>query len=425
VSTRVGDGFSSFVEANAQYWSWRGSRGPNVFDPAAGKGSQFYSPFLFGFDYQVPESYRLQVRARTGYVHSNNATPGQQASIDTMIDTQTTFTWTDLSKEDYRTFVGLALNLPSGRTYLPNNLRFTRMDPDLVGVGSYGTGFNINPTAGVVFAATENTAVSLSAGYAWQGAFTREAPNLASIPQCDVGVVDCPQVAPLFDAKTRIDPGDVFTANINTSSIFGNLAVKSSFAYMSESQLKQDGVPIGKTGGKYVANVSATYVADQHWSFLVNGSWAYTRRNKIPSFPELDTPYFIVVSHSQPTTISPNPIFPLAWERKNSNSNVIIGSFEPVYAFTERMSASVNYSVLWRDENYWDFTESRFIPAKLKQSVGASWSYMASATSSITVRGSYFWVHVDPGPLEGGVELIQDSQSYRGWFATIGGSIRF
>src|SRR4029079_10457472 len=125
----------------------------------------------------------VQVRAKTGYVHSNNATPGQQASIDSMIDTQTTFTWTDLSKEDYRIFVGLALNLPSGRTYLPNNLRFTRMDPDLVGVGSYGAGFNVNPTAGVVFAATENTAVSLSAGYAWQGAFTREAPNLASIPQ--------------------------------------------------------------------------------------------------------------------------------------------------------------------------------------------------------------------------------------------------
>jgi hypothetical protein len=432
VSTRVNDGFSSFFEGNTQYWSWRGSRGPNVFEPVAGKGSQFYSPFLFGFDYQVPESYRLQVRAKTGYVHSNNATPGQQASIDTMIDTQTTFTWTDLSKEDYRTFVGLALNLPSGRTYLPNNLRFTRMDPDLVGVGSYGTGFNINPTAGVVFAATENTAVSVSAGYAWQGAFTRETLNPSSIPACPLPCPQAPPATPSFDAKTRIDPGDVFTANINTSSIFGNLGVKSSFAYMPETDLKQDGVPIGRQGAKYVANLQLQYLFDQHWSIILNGSWSYTRRNKVPAFPD-GAPYVFQVHNLTPATQEPAQIAPLVWERKNSNSNVVIGSIEPVYAISERMSVSANYSVLWRDQNYYDFTEQQFIPSKLKQSVGGSWSYVISPGSSITVRGSYFWVHVDPGPFivtaAGEVDaqpvLIQDTQSYNGWFAMIGGSVRF
>lgn len=55
------------------------------------------------------------------------------------------------------------------------------MDPDLVDVGSFGAGFNVNPTAGVIFAVSENTAVSVSAGYAWLGDFTREgsaAPHL-------------------------------------------------------------------------------------------------------------------------------------------------------------------------------------------------------------------------------------------------------
>src|SRR5262245_10411164 len=72
VSTRVGDGFSSFFEGNAQYWNWRGSRGPNDFNPVEGKGSQFYSTFLFGLDYQEPKLYTMSVRQQTGYVHKNN-----------------------------------------------------------------------------------------------------------------------------------------------------------------------------------------------------------------------------------------------------------------------------------------------------------------------------------------------------------------
>ena len=73
---------------------------------------------------------------------------------------------------------GVAVNLPTGTSYLPNNQRFARMDPDLVEVGSYGAGYNVNPTAGFVMGLNKDTAMSFSAGYAWQGAFMREAVTL-------------------------------------------------------------------------------------------------------------------------------------------------------------------------------------------------------------------------------------------------------
>ena len=40
------------------------------------------------------------------------------------------------------------------------------------------------------------------------------------------------------------------------------------------------------------------------------------------------------------------------------------------YPLTERLRLGVNYSFLWRDENYYNQFEDQFIPAKTKHSVG-------------------------------------------------------
>ena len=146
---QLGAGYSAFANFEARYSAWRGSSGPNIFDPTPGKGNQIYVPMTFGLDYESAGNYRLQTRVKTGYANSNSLTPGQVASLSTMVDTQVTTTLTYLAAESYRAFIGIAINAPTGTTYLPGNLRFTRMDPDLVDIGSYGAGWNFNPTAGV------------------------------------------------------------------------------------------------------------------------------------------------------------------------------------------------------------------------------------------------------------------------------------
>lgn len=59
----------------------------------------------------------------------------------------------------------------------------------------------------------------------------------------------------------------------------------------------------------------------------------------------------------------------------------------------------LNYSFLFRDNNYYDPLQDQFIPAKQKHLAGASVTYAATPTSSITVRGSHAWVRQDDGPL--------------------------
>ena len=82
-------------------------------------------------------------------------------------------------------------------------------------------------------------------------------------------------------------------------------------------------------------------------------------------------------------------------EPKNSNSHVLIGSFEPGYLVTERLRVAANYSFLWRDENFYDVTENQFIPAKQKHTAGLSARYAVSETSSIEVRGAHSWIRQD------------------------------
>lgn len=409
---RISSTFSSFVDFETRFSSWRGTRGSNVFDPTPGKGSQFYSPFTAGADSQG-EAVRFQMRLKSGYVNSNHA--GQQASIDTMLDTQITGTWTYIGAESYQAFFAIATNVPTGTSVLRGNQRLTRMDPDLVDVGSYGVGFNFNPTVGIVFAVDQYTAISVGAGYAWQGSFNREALNPASVANQAVCFLTCPPFNPQFDATRSVDPGDVVTANVNTSSIFGNLSIKSAFALMTEGNLKLDGVSVGRSGAKYSANTSATYKIDPRWTLLINGSWSFAEKNKI-------------------TTISGA----LATEPKNSNSNIVIGSIQPMYAVSDKIAFGPNYSVLWRSENYYDIIEDQFISAKLKQSAGAIASYAIGPNASIRLQGSYFWIHADPGaylttlqtipPLQPAVlsrDYFPPSLSYTGWTAMIAGRLQF
>ena len=64
--------FSSFLTSSVKYASWYGSRGPNVFAPDRGKGDQVYSPVAAGIDYVEPNSYKLELRGKGGYVYARH-----------------------------------------------------------------------------------------------------------------------------------------------------------------------------------------------------------------------------------------------------------------------------------------------------------------------------------------------------------------
>lgn len=385
--------FSSFVNTSTQYGAWEGSRGPNVFQPDRGQGYQVYSPLALGVDY-AEQGFKVETRVKGGYVYTAQRTPGQTAVYSGPTDTQTSFNVVLLTFESVRPQFGVAMNVPTGTSYLPNAQRFTRIDPDLAMVGSYGAGFNINPTAGFVVGLNKDTAISLSAGYAFQGAFMREAINL-----------NTPGVG-ADNLKQYIKPGDVVTANFNVTTQVANTVIYGTFAYMSESSVVINGIESGRAGAKYNTNLTFNTQIDDRWSVNTNLTWSFAEKNDV------------IVAGS------------LVTEPKNSNSNVVIGSFEPGYLVTERLKLAVNYSFLWRDANFYDVTENQFIPAKTKHTAGVSARYAVSETSSIELRGAHSWIHQDassfvpvlPAPT---LAQVPPDLDYRAWMVSTSANIRF
>lgn len=399
--------FSGFVTSEMRGSGWSGSRGANVFAPDAGKGAQVYSPTTIGIDYLMPSQYKFETRIKSGYVYSAQNTPGQVGRYEGPVDTQAAFNLTILSFDSFRPLFGLNLNLPTGNTYLPYNQRFTRMDPDLVDVGSYGTGFNVNPTAGVVFGIDEHTAISLSAGWTWQGPFTKE--GISEVQVANPAPPPATIVLDTFDLKQRVDPGNTYTLNGNVSSTYGALQMNGSFAYMGDSHASIDGVTTGKAGAKLTANGSISYRFDERFSTALNVSWNFSERNRIA-----------------------NGFGGLIVEPKNSNSNVVIASFEPSYLVTDRLKIAGNYSYLYRDHNYYNPFEDQFISAKQKQTAGASASYALTEAATITVRGSHSWIRQEDGPTlvttlgpPAAFALQPPALRYHSWAGSIGTAIRF
>ncbi len=390
--------FSAFAQSETKYSNWHGTRGTNTLAPDPGRGYQVYSPTTIGIDYELASQLKLETRFKGGYVYSHHGTPNQTATYTGPVDSQVSFNASFLSFETIRPLLGVSMNLPTGTSYLPGNLRFTRMDPDLVDIESYGVGFNVNPTAGFLFALNERTVLSVSGGYAWQGVFIKEGVDLSTGNGFGT-----------FDLKRRINPADVFTANGNLATSFGeNDKLEVSFAYMSEGRATIDGVASGRAGAKYVTNAAFDYKLDPQWTLGLNGSWTFQEKNEIV-----------------------DPAGALVGEPKNSNSHVLIGSVDPSYQVNERLRLGANYSIMWRSHNFYDPIEERFIPAKLKNTAGLSARYLLTEKASLTVRGSHSWVQENIGAflptstLPPAFANLPPSMSFSVWALSIGATAEF
>ncbi|SHK67507.1 Putative MetA-pathway of phenol degradation [Bradyrhizobium lablabi] len=180
----------------------------------------------------------------------------------------------------------------------------------------------------------------------------------------------------IFDAMERIKPGDTFTANGTITTAIQNLTIAGSFAYMAETDLLQNGAPVGRKGNRFVANAVAVYGINDRWNFEGNLSWSYLGRDKVAD-PVLGS---------------------LVDELKNSNSNVFILSAQPNYMVTNRFKVGVNYSLLYRNANSYDAVQEQFVPAKLKRSAGIALAYAATDKLKFDFRLAHFWVVQQDGP---------------------------
>jgi long-subunit fatty acid transport protein len=171
-----------------------------------------------------------------------------------------------------------------------------------------------------------------------------------------------------------------------------------------------DGIAGGRSGARFTSNGTAKYRFDDQWSLAVNVSWNFADKNKIVA------PFGVLIT-----------------EPKNSNSHVFIASIEPTYRVTDTLRLGVNYSLLYRNANFYDQIQEQFSPAKEKHSVGASATYALTRMADLTLRGSHAWIRqedsaflpttfVPPPPAFGFQPPVL---RYESWAASVSANMRF
>ena len=389
---------TSFITQDFHVTTWEGTRGSNVFAPERGKGSQLYAPLTMGQVVDYAGSARFEVAAKSAYIWSHHDTPGQEATYSGLTDSQVSASMTVHGFSYVSPLVGILVNLPTGQSFLPGAQRFARMDVDLVEIGAYGEGLNLNPFVGFTFAPSRQFTLTPSVGYAWRGKFDREG-------------FDAP--TGFYNLRQSIDPGDVLTASLNAAGKIGASTFQGSVAFTSESDLTKDGVPFARLGRGYIANMAILYPVMERFNLLGNVSWKFNEKNKIAGDGGLVD------------------------EAKNSNSHLIIGSIQPMYDLADGLRVGLNYSILYRSENFYDIVEEAFIPAKLKHSLGLTLDYGITQNTTLSLTASHFWVEQHPGSLlltrtattfagtSSTFENLPPELNYTGWLATAAAKVRF
>lgn len=378
--------WTTTVNVDARYTSWRSNFGyPTFFPPfpgGSGAGSQFYMPFGFQTVGAPSSDWRFDFAVRSGYVESRQTTAGFSGSVSTLTDTALSGTVTYTGIAGVVPFLSLNINAPTGTAALYGNARFARMDPDLVDIPTYGEGWNIGPTVGVNIPITQSLLLTASVGHTQRNRFTKEGP------------IDAVTLA---QSSVRFDPGDVTTYNIGVSYGEGPLAVQTSVAYATETTTVQDGVPQYRAGNRVTISGIVGYAWSAAWRSSLSGYWSYSDPNEVLS-PISNT---------------------LIAEAFNSNNRVYRINFDTTWT-QGPFSIGPTASYLNRDHNAYSPVTFQFIPAKDRYSLGVVGGYAVGATAALNARIERIWANERANPSYGVPAVKSDA-----WLIAAGGALQF
>lgn len=386
--------WSMLVDVDARFTSWTGNRGfPGNFAAGVpGRGSQFYMPLAVQIVGLPSPDYKVELMARTGWVHARQDSGGGLAgSVSTLTDTVVSGTFTYLATPGLQPFVSVNANLPTGSANLPGTRAFTRMDPDLVEVPNYGEGFNLGATVGVNIPVGAFTLVTASLSHTHRGGYTRD------------------PVTGFGDPDNRLQPGASSSGSLQIAHMLGALLLKASATYIINQGTRLDGAYISRMGDTIALSASAGYT----WNPLHNTTLS-------ASF-----------SRANPNLVF-DPAIPAAVrEAFNSNSTALRLRLDHSYRLTDQWTLGAFASWFNRDANAYIPTSGSFSPAKTKIAVGGSARYQMTQNAAVTFRAEHFWVSqrsrpdvVDPifGPFPG---TAVPALSYTGWAVSLGGTITY
>ena len=385
-----------------RYFTWSGDRGyPAQFNQSSGGGSELYVPYALQITGKPNQDWNVSLLARGGWVHAQQTTAGQSGSVSTITDTIASGTVTYLGINGFQPFASLSTNMPTGKSALPGNAAYARMDPDLVDIATFGEGWNIGPTAGFNLPFTQNLMASFSVGYTWRGSFDRERS------------LDEPN--PATQSNTSVNPGEVitYTASIAYNDNVWSWSLLGSVS--TESSTKENGADLYRPGRRYVGVGTIGYRWPANWGQTsIDASIAHSLRNDV---------LFLNTSA-------------LLTEAMNTNSNLFRVGAQHLFVIGDRMAIGPVGSYLFRDQNSYDPYSFQFVPEKQRWAAGGMIRYVIGNNATLNLRAEHVWTLEDDHPAIKGQQFSSLADAFvpgsavptvssEGWMIGCGVNVKF
>lgn len=377
--------------SEVRWFTWTNTRGfPTILAPLSGdgRGSQLYIPMSLSVSGSPNPNWKLEFVLRGGYVSASQDTAGNRGSVSTTTDTQASGTATYNGFTGFQPFVGLLMNLPTGKSALYGNSRFARMDSDLVDIGSYGEGWNFGPTAGVNIPITQALMFTLSGGYTFRGKYDKESAD---------------PITTLITATDSVKNGDEATVTAALGYSQGPLALQGSASYSWDgvSEVIGPGANQYRVGPRTTISGSASYAWNDQWSSNANAFWVHTEKNEV---------------------LALGVLVPEGFDTNNDLFRINTGL---TYRMANGVSTGPIAGFLYRNRNSWNPATLTFVPAKTRWSAGGMAAYNVTNKISINSRVEKVWINESEFPGPGAPPSLAPAMSGDAWQLAFGATVNF
>lgn len=316
------------------------------------RGLQFYVPTSAEVRYQDFSLKILTGEAYTTYDPRRSSNP----SLAHLLDTKINLSYEILNKLPMDILIGLDFNLPTGKSDLSQRERKLIMDPDLVSITNFGTGFDINPTFNIAKELGDFT-FGLGAGYAWRGKYDYRNKVFEWVH--DMGPMAGYQA---FYTKDY-DPGELMSVNAEIRYDFlANWYVKIFGIYTWYGKDEVDDITFYQEGGLFSFGLGLNY-NHQKWEAGFTARSIFRDKSKFKR-------------ESPGGYLSPLQLYeqwkhlPISTETRNSHGDEWIGDLSLRFFLDDRTILKTNLQLLVITRNDYPSSSSRFIGHKEKGSLG-------------------------------------------------------
>lgn len=373
-NTAKGDSWESSVTTGAKYTSWRRTKG----DPAGmtQKGSQWTAPLDFEIKGRPVNDWAFAFEGKTAYYDSHRSLLGgmlkgsHSGITDTLVKGRAAYLGYGVVP-----FYELGFNLPTGDSSLLGNAKFSRMDPDLVDLPSYGEGFNVIQTAGVVVPVSFFSSLTAGVGHTYRGTYNKE---------------------DFADDSFKVDPGNVFRALLAYNYKRDALAFGLTGNYAYETEMRLNGAKVFQSGDRYGLNGDVSYSWVPGSTSSIGAGYSYTSTDDV------------AVGGA------------LAKEPFNTNGPSFVASLGHAEALSDALTLGGRLGYMRRYENEWSQAVADFLPARTKHSFGMDLTYRPSETVSASLTPQIFRMKDEDRPA-----MPTPAHTYFGYAVGAGVNISF